>query len=42
MGECRLVEMPGGKVWLIPFPFERIYGQVGRPKKREGDLIGSD
>ena len=42
MGKCKLVEMPGGKVWLIPFPFERSYGQVGRPKKHEGDLIGSD
>ena len=35
-GGCRgakLVEMPRGPVWLIPYPFKRLGLKVGRPAK---------
>ena len=31
LGQCKLVNMPRGDVWLIPFPFARKVGHVGRP-----------
>ena len=32
-GGARLVTMPRGAVWLIPFPFERRELRNGRPPK---------
>ena len=31
LGQCKLVAMPRGNVWLIPYPFNRKVGQAGRP-----------
>ena len=33
LGQCKLVNMPRGDVWLIPFPFARKVGHVGRPPR---------
>ena len=49
LGQCKLVTMPRGDVWLIPFPFARKVGHVGRPpmqnpkvnKQRETNGIDS-
>ena len=31
LGNCKLVTMPRGAVWLIPYPFARKVGHAGRP-----------
>ena len=31
LGKCKLVSVPGGDIWLIPYPFSRETGKVGRP-----------
>ena len=31
--DVKLVEMPGGAVWLIPYPFDRRELRNGRPPK---------
>ena len=31
LGLCKLVKVPGGDIWLIPYPFTREAGKVGRP-----------
>ena len=33
---ARMVTLPRGPVWLIPFPFERITLRNGRPPKGAG------
>ena len=38
LGDCKLVDMPRGKVWLIPYPFQRTLGQAGRPKIEQREI----
>ena len=33
LGECVCMDIPGGKIWMIPYPFGREDLPVGRPKK---------
>lgn len=32
--DAKLVDMPRGSVWLIPYPFERLELRKGRPPKQ--------
>ena len=38
-GECVLMDVPGGAVWMIPYPFKREKLPVGRPRKEEGNGV---